>query len=239
MVGHTHEDVDQLFGVIVSLVLQRFQFQTPGDLVQHLEACLRARVQAKGEQLHVSQFHKVRDFGKWVEPVGRELYNALASREGIEAPHSFSMKLRESLAPMETALARPAPGIPVSMQDVMCVVKTYMRDTRPQQAPVCAIPAGRASGVGPSPNQYHPPTPLTGKQLQDFTTLAQELNDHWDAPAAAAALQALVRGEHPDDVPGAAWLESPGLPEQVPVDTGHPFFPHLPATSWRLLVRDV
>ena len=35
MVGHTHEDVDQLFGVLSSLILQRFKFQTPADLVGH------------------------------------------------------------------------------------------------------------------------------------------------------------------------------------------------------------
>ena len=29
MVGHTHEDVDQMFGVVLSLVLQRHKFQTP------------------------------------------------------------------------------------------------------------------------------------------------------------------------------------------------------------------
>jgi hypothetical protein len=114
-----------------------------------------------------------------------------------------------------------------------------MRDLHPQQAPVCAIPAGRAAGVGHSPTQYRPLTPLSAKQLQDYATLAQELQDNWDAPAAAAALQALVQGEYPDDIPTAAWLESPGLPEQAAVNAGHPFFPHLPATSWRLLVRDV
>jgi hypothetical protein len=239
MVGHTHEDVDQLFGLVVSLVLQRFKFQTPKDLVDHLEASLRARVQAKGEELHVSQLHVIRDFSRWVEPVHRELYNALATREGIEAPHSFSMKLRDSLAPVETAMAQPAPGVPVSPQDVMCVVKTYMRDKHPQQAPVCAIPAGRAAGVGPRPMQHHPMTPLTARQIEDYTALAQELANEWDAPEAAAALHTLVRGEHPEDIPRVAWLESMGLPEQAAVLTGHPFFPHLPATSWRLLVRDV
>lgn len=146
MVGHTHEDVDQLFGLVVSLVLQRFKFQEPADLVAHLEQTLRARVQAKGEELHVNQLGTVRDFGNWLAPVRRELFNALASREGIEAPHSFTMKRREDLTPEEAVLAQAAPCIPAvpALQavpalpaDTMCIVKTYMRDKHPQQPPVC------------------------------------------------------------------------------------------------------
>lgn len=236
--GHTHEDVDQFFGIVLSLVLQRFKYQTPGDLAAHLESGLRARVEAKGEELHVKQLVTVRDFGQWVRPVQRELYNALASREGIEAPHSFSMKLREHLTPEEVAWADPPPGVPVCAQDTMCVVKTYMRDRQAQQAPVCAIPAGRADGLQPTPEQHLPVTPLSPKQIEDYLTLAHELAENWDAADAAAALRALVT-EQPYVMPEAAWLGTPGMPAQAPINTGNPFFPHLPATSWRLLVRDL
>lgn len=239
MVGHTHEDVDQLFGVVASLILQRFKFQTPQDLVRHLESTLRARVQAKGEELHVGQLRTVRDFAGWLAPVRRELYNALASREGIEAPHSFAMKRRQDLSQQEAAMMR-GPGVPESERpaDVMCVVKTYMRDRQPQQAPVCALPAGRAAGIPPSPDQHLATSPLSAKQIEDYLTLARELEENWDVPEAAAALRALVLERH-YEWPASEWLQAPGLPEEPAVDTGNPFFPHLPASSWRLLVRDV
>ena len=34
MVGHTHEDVDLMFGILLSLVLRRRTFQVPDELVQ-------------------------------------------------------------------------------------------------------------------------------------------------------------------------------------------------------------
>ena len=48
MVGHTHEDIDQLFGVVVLLILQLGAFETVGELMQYLleiagEVCCKAR----------------------------------------------------------------------------------------------------------------------------------------------------------------------------------------------------
>ena len=37
-VGHTHEDVDQVFSVLLASVLRRHRFNTPGDLVALIQA---------------------------------------------------------------------------------------------------------------------------------------------------------------------------------------------------------
>jgi len=120
----------------------------------------------------------------------------------------------------------------------MCIVKTYMRDKQAQQGPVCAVPAGRAEGVVASPEGYLPVAPLTRKQIEDYLTLAEELDTNWDSPQAAAALRSLV-AERVYEKPASEWLHAAGIPERPAVQTGNPFFPHLPATSWRLLARDV
>ena len=43
VVGHTHEDIDQLFGVVVSLILQLGAFETIEELMEHLLEELRAK----------------------------------------------------------------------------------------------------------------------------------------------------------------------------------------------------
>ena len=53
VVGHTHEDIDQLFGVVLGLVLRRIKWQTKHDLAAALVANLRDRVAARGEELIV------------------------------------------------------------------------------------------------------------------------------------------------------------------------------------------
>ncbi len=52
-VGHTHEDIDLLFGIILSTVLQRVRFQTPEELVMHLTIGLAPYVVGKHEELNV------------------------------------------------------------------------------------------------------------------------------------------------------------------------------------------
>lgn len=238
MVGHTHEDVDQLFGVIVSLILQRFRFHTPDDLARHLDATLRARVAARGEDLQVSRLGTIRDWDSWSQPVRRELFNALASRDGVEAPHSFTFVRRADLTEAQAVLASRCAGADAHPDDVMCVVKSYMRDRSPQQPPVCAIPRGRAAGVAPSPTDHLQVSPLTNKQIEDYLTLAQEFETKYDAPEAARALRVLV-SERQYEMPDASWLRAAPDPPPATLFTGNPYFPHLPASSWRLLVRDL
>lgn len=46
-VGHTHEDVDQMFAVLLTLVLRRTRFQRPEDLRAAMEVALREVVEAR------------------------------------------------------------------------------------------------------------------------------------------------------------------------------------------------
>ena len=56
--------------------------------------------------------------------------------------------------------------------------------------------------------------------------------------AAADDLEALIRGTPVPDLPPTPWLEEqPPVPAQALSSTGNELFPHLPDTSWHLLVR--
>lgn len=240
MVGHTHEDVDQLFGVVAALLLRKVHFQTPSEVLDYLRRSLESRFRARGERIHTAHVNTIRQFGQWLQPIQRVLYNAFQTRNSIEAPHSFACKLRRDLAAAEAQFSdvrasrdnNPAPG------DVMCCVKAYMRDQHLQQAPVCVIPAGRAAAVAsPSPRAFHNVRPLSGQQISTYLTLAARCAQ-MGLDDAAAELDRLVTARE-YILPAAGWLEAPGAQFVLPeVPAGHAYFPHLPAASWRLLVKD-
>lgn len=240
MVGHTHEDVDQLFGVVAALLLRKVHFQTPSDILDYLRTSLESRFRARGERIHTAHVNTIRRFGQWLEPIRRILCNAFQTRNSIEAPHSFACKLRRDLAAAEIHFVdvrasrdnNPAP------RDVMCCVKAYMRDQHLQQAPVCVIPAGRGAAVlSPSPEEFHEVHPLSRQQISAYLTLAARCTQMGLNDAAAELEQLVTVREY--TLPTAGWLEDPGAQFDLPeVPAGHAYFPHLPAASWRLLARD-
>ena len=47
--GHTHEDVDAVFGLVLSKVIKPYKFSTPAELVTQLQLNLIPHLAAKGE----------------------------------------------------------------------------------------------------------------------------------------------------------------------------------------------
>ena len=50
-VGHTHEDIDKLFSILVALILRCHHFQTPRELLNFLVQELRLASQMLGDVL--------------------------------------------------------------------------------------------------------------------------------------------------------------------------------------------
>jgi hypothetical protein len=107
IVGHTHEDIDQLFAVVLTLVLRRIKFQTKEELATKLLDSMRLRIERKGEELVVEILDHMRDFKTWMAPLKIELHNAFGNRADIECPHSFSYKMRRDLTFSEKAMMLP------------------------------------------------------------------------------------------------------------------------------------
>jgi hypothetical protein len=59
-VGHTHEDIDHLFGIVCTLVHQSL-FETPEELMDFLAVSLAERFQKKGEELTCSMVSDIRN----------------------------------------------------------------------------------------------------------------------------------------------------------------------------------
>ena len=103
-VGHTHEDVDQLFGVVAQMLSRQKTFQDPADVKRIIQKGLQDRITAKGEDLSVEILDEVRDFKTWLQVTGITPHNAFGNREGVEAPGAFSWKLRLDLTSAERAM---------------------------------------------------------------------------------------------------------------------------------------
>ena len=104
-------------------MLKKRYFQTPADLLQTLESRMRDRMARLG-RFEVQHLTAVRDYARWLQPVGRSLHNRFQTRGGIETAHSFCYKPR-ALTP-----ERRAAG---DSWDVFCIVKAYTRDVHLNQ----------------------------------------------------------------------------------------------------------
>jgi hypothetical protein len=152
MVGHTHEDIDQLFGLMVQWLLRKRTWETPEQIMEYLESKKGPQFHSRGDGFQARRLGAVRDFKSWLEPLGCHLFNSFGTRDGIEAPHSFAFKMRQDLSQSDRWRGVPGVrGVREDPRDVFCCVKTYMRDHALQQEPVLTIVASRARCPGKAP----------------------------------------------------------------------------------------
>ena len=169
MVGHTHEDIDQLFGLLISHTLRLPGWQTPQEAMSAVAKSLRPAFQQRGETIHDAHLGSVQHFEAWLEPLGLKLHNAFRNRGGIEAPHSFCFKAAQDMTPSEARAAGEATGVfeawgaLTDPLDTMVCVKAYMRDTALQQAPFCMLPKGMCQGRlrHAAPSTFEEPHPFS------------------------------------------------------------------------------
>ena len=110
MVGHTHEDIDQLFALVLWLLVRKSGFETPLEILSFLKRELQSHIEAKGSVLEAVQLTAVHNFATWLWPLGLALSGAFLTRQGIEAPHSFAFKFGSCLCADERASEGGASG---------------------------------------------------------------------------------------------------------------------------------
>jgi hypothetical protein len=241
MVGHTHEDVDQLFALISAFVLRKKQYLSPSAIATFLQESLEPRFAARNEKFEAEVMTGVRSFTSWLAPLaeqGIHLHNAFMTRGGKEAPHSFSYRRTESLSSKELEMLTAAERQALGTRDVSACVKTYVRDLEPQQPPVLIVKPHELTRLQPEPQELVLRKPLSSRALEGYLTLAQACEKELDMPVAAVALRDLVHARE-YTLCHSPFLTSPRA-RQIRTsmgELGHPYFPHLPKSSWRLLAR--
>ena len=235
MVGHTHEDIDQLFALICQYIIRRYRWQTPDEFQRLLQETLAQKIAEKNEVLVVRGLRCIRDYSAWLQPQLVTLYGCWGNRDGFEAPHSFAFKRRCDLSAHELAQVqgRRVPGCADHADDVFCCVKAYMRDKRLQQPPLMVLPQSRRDRVHGRPNIVEPYNMTAGRaaQLEAIATVISK--EQYGYIRAANALRALARSEAPA-LPAPGWLEEPPAAQPPVVDVGNIYFSHLPDVSWHM-----
>ena len=241
LVGHTHEDIDQFFSVLFFLLHRHRKWQSAKALLDALAPELRERFSARNEEFYATALTHIRDFQTWLSPIGCTQYSCWNSRSGIETPHSFSYKRRRDLSGFDLKSGDPfqLQGYQQLPTDVLCCVKTYMRDTKLQDPPVMVMSSSMVQRVTTVvPMGLVARKEWSKTEMTNYMELRNRFRD-MNMPIAAEALQHLIYGTQTKEPPTSVWLAlRPGaalVPELV--DTGNPYFPHLPARSWSMLVR--
>lgn len=244
MVGHTHEDVDQCFGLLVSQVIRRHKYETPEELRQYTEAVLGPGSFSSGSKCTVQKLEVLRGFSTWLQPLGVHQLGCWQTRDGLEAPHSFTYKLHMDMKHTEKASAQrhrmfgqPDP------KDVMCCIKTYMRDRNLQQPPICVLPQSRLQSAG---MPIHPTVSIgpsmPQKEQERLKYFAQVMDeDIYGYHRAAASIRDLIQmcNRAPVFSQNTSWLTNPGQHDRQPLvlPDENPFFAHLPESSWHMRVE--
>lgn len=239
IVGHTHEDVDQLFAVVLWLMLRQKTWETPTEILKVIADGLRDRIQDRGEVFLAVELTAVRNFKAWLDQLGVSTDNCYKNRNGVETPHSFTLKMGCCLTAEEKRMMLTLPGTPpVQPNSVYCCVKAYLRSTQLQQPPELQIPAERVQRLlSQSPQGILQRDLLESELLSaiKLKAICAELN----LTNAAAALHDLVHSRR-YFLPNLTWLESFQQHDLVDVAssrTMNPYYPHLPESSWKMVTK--
>ncbi|CAE7558087.1 unnamed protein product [Symbiodinium sp. CCMP2592] len=188
-VGHTLEDVDFVFSILLAKVLRRCKVMVPEDLRTGILTGMTPVLAPKGYDVNVEILTHVRNFQSWLGAMCVHPHNCYKRREGILAPHSFTFKLRMDLAPREQQLLLQHPtdrGWPSNPLDVFCVVKTWMQSHGPNGPPTLLIPDARFDRISTAaPTEAcrasHPMRQQRTKELRQLADALEELTGTWKA----------------------------------------------------------
>lgn len=246
-VGHTHEDIDLLWAVVMARVLHKANIQTPDEFADAIEEGMSDFCSAKGEECKAVVLERVRDFQLWLKPLGIHVHNCFMPRLSISPPHSFAFKCRSSLTDAETNTLHPAcnRGHRVDDLDVFCVVKGRMHHTNPNGPPVLVVPRQRFEWMdAPEPRHWEPVDTFDEKRINDLYNLANVLENmtaDWSSKfsyfrAALAVRTLAVRVGNPPPPLLGSWVAAPSAHRPPVQDSGNVYFGHLPNMTWRMLV---
>ena len=246
IVGHTHEDIDQLFSVLLALVVRRHQFHAPPELVLEIQIAMDQVFSNRPEEVSVHLLGEIFDFGSWLEAEGVHLHNCWVPRDDVDAPHSFCYKMREDLTAEESAeVQRHRAPHPANDEDVFCVTKRWMHS---QHAcpPALVLPVARLQRLqSPGPVQRKMATVAMDaarkRELEDLATHLENMTEDWGTEfsyfRAAEALRDLAAERLPPPVVHE-WLWAADHPRQGPLQrTQNRYFNNIPDMTWSLLAR--
>lgn len=238
-VGHTHEDVDQLFSLIAGHLCRQQTFEDAADVVKLIKVGLAEVIARKKEAWSVERLTSIRNFHKWLECIGSHAFNTMRSRGEVESARSFTFKLGMDLSTAESGMLPERPR-DNSLMDVYCCVKGAMNHLDLLQAPVMILRAERLRQMTLQPLELIPRKALNKIEIDTLQKLAYRCEVDCGMSRAACYLRKLITGGDIDPRPPPTdWLILKHLRRRRPLlSTGNRHFNLLPDVQfWRLKVR--
>ena len=247
-VGHTHEDIDALFSLVLNKVLKPCAFGTPSELIRELVARMQPHFHERhGSQTFTAEMHShVYDFKAWLSDTGVELKGAFRRREGIDAAHSFTLKKACDLAAAERAQIDASELGRAHDDDVYVMTKRWMHSVR-GHPPTLVLPQSRCQLLRtPGPTKEKKGQAMSVERATELRKMADKLenltgswsNEH-SMYRVAADLRRLadgIKGERG----GMPWLweaEDPSFSLGPLPETSNRFFNSHPEMAWGVATR--
>jgi hypothetical protein len=143
--GHTHEDIDQRFKILSTLLSRATLLETPDDFRTLMTKSLPV---PSGQSLRVVTMHPPYDWWQYYGNPAAFPYD-VHGHTGPSAGHAFRLvrwtasdsQSGSSLLPSGAGNVAPCVPSPLQNGDVVLCVKHYMRDAFAAQPPVVIVPA--------------------------------------------------------------------------------------------------
>ena len=237
--GHTKEDIDRLFSVVLSKVIRPKSWETPRQFAQLLESEMKPFIEKRREQIHVHRLSQIHDFNQWlVAPTGIKLSGSYApSRDGAQPACSFAFKVRADLSLADQARVVGDTGqFEKDANDVFVLLKGRMHHTS-TQAPVKVFPHVLLRDLPRAPSRLVARHVISNEERANYEKLIARLAALPNPmPDAVLALEELLQAQNaPQQALAFPFLLANAPPRQRIRHTRNEYYEHLPDVSKRLV----
>ena len=193
--GHTHNELDQRFSSVASLLSRAPILEDPTDFADWIRTHV---VPPRGRCLHVEVLDATYDFQKWFHGLEVQLAGLAATHLEPDSNHVWRFmcsSLMPSVLPHDVAVEihhEDWKGLVPSTKDVVLLVKQYMHCAGHSQAPVLAQPHEVASKLLAGGLQVMPRNILGDGLLREYCKTAAIMGQPpWNLLRAQAYLEKL------------------------------------------------
>ena len=179
--GHTHEDLDGLWGVNAGELDHVTAWDTPDEIIEHTQRVMSRTLGAVPVVVWKLDF--VRRWNDWKEGLGVEGFPGVT---GKGSPHWFHFCLRRDL-PIDLLPRVANPTVTGDPMDVMLEVREFMADVQPSQDIIVVAPARFAALVPGAPCEVLPRYPVCARMQHQLAVFCERLLRHYPEKTAAAA----------------------------------------------------
>lgn len=189
--GHTHEDIDQRFKIISTLISKQKLLETPYEF---MDCICNGMTVPPSHRLVVRQMQPPFDY--WQHYADAALYpRDVHNHTGPHAAHAFRLIKWQGTITTTTTTTTPGPPGTCSNGDVVLLVKHFMKDARAAQAPLTLIPCDACSSIPKgTPSLTSARAPMTSRDVQEYKkTIAKCRQPPWHLGLAALYLERWIK----------------------------------------------